>query len=312
MKVVKGQDTMQTSASTSSAPRAPFSNTVVITTVRDDLFFLRRWVDYYGGLFGREALFIVNHGNGAAVREIAAGCNLIPIPDGDIKNFNFSRWRTQNALLTALRQWYAHVIVCDVDEFIVVDPDSGHDLASWLAQAPVGTVYSPLGFDILHLRDREPDPVSRSILGPRRHASYNPYYTKPCIVSCPATLSRGGHYSSFAKLDAPEFLYLFHMKYCDFDAYVDMLNRRHVMVSDAGISEMAEKRTKASWFDESRDDAAIFAPFMTREVAHSWDFRALREHLHKTFTRRNESFFHFKRHNEPKLFEIPERFSGLV
>ncbi|MFD1508691.1 hypothetical protein [Lacimonas salitolerans] len=81
------------------------SRVAVITTVRDDDFFLNKWVEYYGGFFGKEALYVINHGNQAAVREIAAGCNLFPIPDKDTSNFNIRRWRTQNGLLSALRQW---------------------------------------------------------------------------------------------------------------------------------------------------------------------------------------------------------------
>ena len=122
------------------------SRVAVITTVRDDDFFLKKWVDYYGGFFGRDALYVINHGNQEQVRRIAEGCNLFPIPDTDTQNFNIRRWRTQNGLLSALRQWYAHVIVCDVDEFIVVDPETGHDLGSWLLNvAKPGRVRTALG-----------------------------------------------------------------------------------------------------------------------------------------------------------------------
>lgn len=289
------------------------SKVAVITTVRDDDFFLKKWVDYYGGFFGREALYVINHGNQDAVRQIAAGCNLFPIPDKDTSNFNIRRWRTQNGLLSALRQWYAHVIVCDVDEFIVVDPDTGHDLGSWLLNvAKGGRVRTALGLEILHLRDREPEGVEHAILGPRRHAQLNPWYSKPCVISHPARLSRGGHYATWDKLDAPDFLYLFHMKYCDFDLYVDMLDRRRDMVKAAGVTEMKEKKTKAVWFEETRDDAAVFAPFEAREVDETWDFQEYRKYMRKTFTHRNNELYHFKRKGSDKLFKLPERFAGIV
>jgi hypothetical protein len=289
------------------------SKVAVITTVRDDDFFLKKWVDYYGGFFGKDALYVINHGDQPAVREIAAGCNLFPIPDTDTKNFNIRRWRTQNGLLAALRQWYAHVIVCDVDEFIVVDPETGHDLGSWLLDvAKPGKVRTAMGLEILHLRDREPEGVDTSILGPRRHAQLNPWYSKPCIISRASKLSRGGHYATWDKLEAPDFLYLFHMKYCDFDQYVDMLNRRRDMVKAAGLTEMKEKRTKAVWFEDERDDAAVFAPFMEREVDESWDFRPYRKHMQDTWAPRNNALYHFKRKDSPKLFKLPERFSGIV
>ena len=289
------------------------SKVAVITTVRDDDFFLKKWVAYYGGFFGREALYVINHGNQPAVREIAEGCNLFPIPDTDTKNFNIRRWRTQNGLLTALRQWYTHVIVCDVDEFIVVDPETGLDLGSWLTEhAKPGRVRTALGLEIVHMRDREPEGVDDTILGPRRHAQLNPWYSKPCVLSTPAKLSRGGHYATWDKLDAPDFLYLFHMKYCDFDLYVDMLNRRRDMVLAAGLTEMKEKRTKAVWFEEERDDDAVFAPFMEREVDEQWDFSPFRKRMRKSFGHRNNELYHFKRVGSDKLFKLPERFSGIV
>ncbi len=49
------------------------SQVAVLTMVRDDAFFLRKWCEYYGGLFGRENLYVINHGRGQMVREIAWG-----------------------------------------------------------------------------------------------------------------------------------------------------------------------------------------------------------------------------------------------
>ena len=123
----------------------------VITTVRDDDWFLKKWVDYYGGFFGREALYVINHGNQESVREIAAGTNLFAIPDTQRKAFNPLRWRTQNFLLSALRQWYKNIIVCDVDEFIVIDPISGDDLGSYMRRAGKGRVRTAIGLEVLHL-----------------------------------------------------------------------------------------------------------------------------------------------------------------
>jgi hypothetical protein len=284
----------------------------VVTTVRDDDFFLRKWVDYYGGFFGKEALYVINHGNQASVREIAAGCNLFPIPDHNPKSFNPRRWRTQNALISALRQWYEHVVVCDVDEFIVVDPDSGMDLGSWLNTLSGRTVKTALGFEIVHLTDREKDSVARSILGPRRHAQLNAWYSKPCIISRPAKLSRGGHYATWDKLDAPDFLFLFHMKYCDFDLFADTLDRRNQMVKDMGVSDFKETTTNRQWFAINRDDMAEFRAFAERPIDDSWDFSSVRAKMDASFGPRNNDLYHFKRQNSKKLFKLPDRFSGIV
>ena len=288
------------------------SNVAVITTVRDDDFFLERWVRYYGGFFGRENLYVINHGNQERVRELARGCNLFPIPDDNPRNFNPRRWRTQNGLLTALRQWFTHVLVTDVDEFIVVDPESGHDLGSWLASVGSGAVRTAFGLEIVHLRDREPDPVEDSILGPRMHAQINPWYSKPCVISRPAKLSRGGHYATWDRLENPEFLYLFHMKYCDYGLYADTLDRRNAVVQKMGVTDFKQTTTNIQWFAIDRDDEKEFAAFEAREIDESWDFSPYRKTMRDTFGPRNNDLYHFKRHGSKKLFKLPDRFAGIV
>ncbi|MEO0391006.1 MAG: glycosyltransferase family 2 protein, partial [Pseudomonadota bacterium] len=168
------------------------SGIAVVTICRDDAFFLQRFVDYYGGLFGRRHLYVISHGDTDMVRQVAEGTNIFPVPAIKTSKFNMLHWRTKNGLLSALRQWYAHVIVVDVDEFIVVDPATGHNLKSWLETAKTGTVYSPFGLEPVHLRSKEPDPVSDHIIGPRMHAQVAFHYAKPCIISTRAHLSRGG------------------------------------------------------------------------------------------------------------------------
>ena len=168
----------------------------VLTAVRDDDFFLNKWVDYYGRFFGKEALYIINHGNQQSVREIVDGSNLFRVPDIASKVFNPQRWRTQNGIMTALRQWYEHVIVCDVDEFVVVDPQSGHDLGSFLTQAKDGRILTAFGMEVAHLVDRGRGKLSKSSLGSRRHAQINSWYSKPCIVGSSTKLSRRGHYAT--------------------------------------------------------------------------------------------------------------------
>ncbi|NNE53357.1 MAG: glycosyltransferase family 2 protein [Sulfitobacter sp.] len=284
----------------------------VLTTVRDDDWFLRKWVDYYGGYFGREALYVINHGNQESVRQIAEGANLFAIPDTQRVAFNPLRWRTQNFLLSALRQWYDHIIVCDVDEFVVIDPASGHDLGSYMRQARKRRVRTAIGLEILHLRDREEGDVETSILGPRRYAQLSHWYCKPCVVSRRTKLSRGGHYASWDQIETPEHLYLFHMKFCDFDLYADTLNRRNEMVQSMGVSDVKETTTNRQWFAEDRDDEALFAEFATREVDDSWDFSAQRQQMNDTFRYRNNDLYHFDLDPSEKLFKLPERFAGIV
>ena len=104
-----------------------------VTMVRDDAFFLSAWLRHYGGLLGRENCYIVNHGRGDVVAELAAGANVIGIPGDPHANFDMKRWRLLNNLVQGLRCYYDHVIVGDVDELVVVDDHSG-DATARVAQ----------------------------------------------------------------------------------------------------------------------------------------------------------------------------------
>ncbi len=283
----------------------------ILTTVRDDDFFLKKWVDYYGGLFGKEALYVINHGNQPAVRNIAAGCNLFPIPDGDRRKFNVLNWRTKNHLMQALLRWYQVVIVCDVDEFVVIDPATGHDLRSWLDAHPARTVRTAMGMEVTHLPSEEPEPVSGAILGPRRWAQMNCFYAKPCIISRKTKLSRGGHYAEHDRLDMPDCLYMFHMKYCDYDLYVDTLNRRRAIIDGMNIESTKDTTTNIQWFAQNRDDDGTFRAFEERPRDTDWDFAPYRAQFHESWGPRGHNLYHFKRANPTALFRIPERFAGI-
>lgn len=287
-------------------------NVCVITTVRDDEVMLRKFVTYYGALFGKDALYVINHGDQQMVRDVAAGCNLIPIPDNRGTGFEPRRWRTQNHLMNALRQWFTHIIVVDVDEFVVVDPACGHDLASYLAATRGKKVLSAFGLEVVHLVDREPDGIEPHILGPRRFAQINGWYSKPCIVSKPTRLSRGGHFATEAKLDAPEELYLLHMKFCDFGLYAQTLDRRGDAVKAQGVTDLDQTTTSKQWFGIGRDDDRTFEDFCARPIETNFDFSGPRQQMHETWAPRTNELFHFKRPGSESLFALPERFFGIV
>ena len=107
-----------------------------LTMVRDDAFFLKAWLRHYGGLFGRENCYVVNHGRGEEVARLAEGCNVIGIPGDPHRNFDMKRWRMLNNFVMGLRCYYTHVIVGDVDELVVLAHEAGTDLASWLKEQP--------------------------------------------------------------------------------------------------------------------------------------------------------------------------------
>ncbi len=283
-----------------------------ITMVRDDAFFLRAWLRHYGGLLGRENCYVINHGRGGAVAELAQGCNVIGIPGDPHKNFDMKRWRMLNNLVMALRPYYNHVIVGDVDELVVLDPAAGSDLRSWLGTVPTGRVLTPVGLEVIHRIDIEDQPVTDCILGPRRHVRPAPHYSKPCVVSTGTKIARGGHFTQYAKLHTPEHLYLLHLKFCDLGAYAEAMDRRNAVTDEIGVG-VKEASIGRHWFAEARgEDRAVFEAFAGLEMQDGFDMAPLRRGMQRSWKRRGDTgYWQFDRPESDTQYLLPERFDGV-
>ena len=62
-----------------------------------------------------------------------------------------------------VRNWWDrvddHVIVGDVDEIVAVDPQAGKNLLEFLQSRRPNRVFTPLGMEVIHRIDVEPDPI---------------------------------------------------------------------------------------------------------------------------------------------------------
>jgi len=288
------------------------STAAVVTMVRDDHFFLKAWLRYYGALFGRENLYVINHGRGAGVAELAEGCNIIGLPGDPHKNFDMKRWRLLNGIVGGLKSYYKHVIVGDVDELLVIDPEKGRTLVEFLDVRRADQVLAPLGLELIHRIDLEPDPIRDRILGPRRHVRIAPHYSKPCVISTGTKIARGGHFAQYPKLNTPEALYLFHLKFCDFEEYSAAMNRRNAVTSAIG-AEISDASIGRHWFASERgEDRALFDGFAQMSMVDGFDMQAYRKHMHNTFKLRGDTgFYEFDRPEYDAQYELPERFSGV-
>jgi hypothetical protein len=284
-----------------------------VTMVRDDAFFLKAWLRHYGEMFGRENCYVINHGRGSEVSELADGCNIIGIPGDPHKNFDVKRWGLLNGIVGGLRRYYRHIIVGDVDELVVRDPDAGGNLRDFLEDAPEGRVLTPLGLEVIHRVELEPEPIADHIIGPRRHVRPAPHYSKPCIISAPVKIARGGHFTQAGKLFTPDDLYLMHLKFCDFEAYVGVMDHRNQVTGDlqVGVKDAAIGR---HWFSEARgEDRAVFEAFADLKMVDDFDMRALRRKMHRTFKPRGDTgYYQFDRPDYGTQYILPERFVGVI
>lgn len=284
-----------------------------VTMVRDDLFFLKLWLRHYGGSLGRENCYIVNHGCGSAVADLAEGCNVIGIPGDPHKNFDMKRWRLLNNLVMGLRGYYDHVIVGDVDELVVLDPESGQDLRGFLASVPANRVLTPLGLEVIHRIDLEFEQIGDAVLGPRRYVRPAPHYSKPCVVSTGTKIARGGHFTQYKRLHTPDHLYLLHLKFCDFAVYTEVMNRRNAVTQEVG-SGIREASIGRHWFAEARgEDRAVFDAFAGLEMQDGFDLRGLRKAMQRSWKARGDTgYWEFDRPDPGTQYQVPDRFSGLV
>ncbi|EPX80393.1 glycosyltransferase family 2 protein [Salipiger mucosus] len=282
-----------------------------VTMVREDAFFLTAWLRHYGGLLGRENCYVVNHGRGDAVARLAEGCNVIGIPGEPHPNFDMKRWRLLNGLVQGLRSYYRQVIVGDVDELVVLDPERG-GLLEFLAEQPLRRVLTPVGLEVIHRIDIETAPVGETILGARRHVRPAPHYSKPCVLSLGTKIARGGHFTQASKLFTPEGLYLFHLKFCDFDTYVATMDRRNRVTEEVGVG-VREAAIGRHWFPEARGaDRAVFEAFAALEMQDGFDLGWLRKRMQRSWKPRGDTgYWQFDRPELPLQYRLPERFNGL-
>lgn len=289
------------------------STAAALTMVRDDAFFLKAWLRYYGNLFGRENLYIVNHGRGAEVARMAEGCNVIGIPGDAHKNFDMKRWRMLNGFVAGLRNYYKHVIIGDVDELVVLDPNHKGNLLTYLENFPEKRVITPLGLEIIHRIDKEPESITDRIIGPRRHVRLALHYSKPCIISTTTKIARGGHYTQFDRLIAPDELYLFHLKFCDFPNYVVAMNRRNQITKSMG-GNVKELGIGRHWFAEARgEDRTVFEDFAKLKEQDGFDMAPIRERMRKSFRPRGDTgYFEFDTPEYDTQYVLPERFVGTI
>ncbi|WP_425070321.1 glycosyltransferase family 2 protein [Sagittula sp. S175] len=283
-----------------------------LTMVRDDAFFLKAWLRHYGEIFGRENCYIVNHGRGEEVARLAEGCNVIGIPGDPHPNFDMKRWRMLNNFVQGLRCYYDHIVVGDVDELVVVDPSDGRNLLEYLRDCRQKRFLTPLGLEVIHRIDLEHEEIGETIIGPRRHVRLAPHYSKPCIVSHGAKIARGGHFTQYEKLHAPDDLYLFHLKFCDFRNYVEVMNARNAVTESVGGS-VQEASIGRHWFAEARgEDRAVFEAFAGLEMHEGFDLGWVRKRMVRSWAPRGETgFWNFARPDYTQQYVLPERFDGV-
>ncbi|MEO0343641.1 MAG: glycosyltransferase family 2 protein [Pseudomonadota bacterium] len=287
-----------------------------ITMVYQDYVFLKRWLGYYGAQFGRENLYILNHGDDAGVRELAQGANLIPVPRPEDKSrFDNRRWAALSSYANGLTFYYNWIICGDVDELVIVHPDKKLALIEYLnakldlPNAP--KVISPFAIEIVHTPALEADALEEDapILALRRNFRINTNYAKPCITRRPVQFSKGGHGCNIEDVTLDPDLFLLHLRYFD-----DALSRARLLSRKSWIEDKngpleGSERSKQSWDAgvESFDNLSKRTP-----VAVQSEFPEIVDMMVKGRMRASTGNWFWKNYRSKDLYRLPDSFADIV
>lgn len=192
-----------------------------ITMVRNDDFFLRKWVDYYGAQLGRENLYVYFDGLDQEIPPFCAGTRAERLPKigADVVSNDKGRVAVMSARAAELfRDGYDLVIGTDCDEYIVPDPRTGQALAAFLSACEIRDTLSPLGLDFGQKMGEEGTlDGGKPFLAQRRYAQLGTRYTKASILARPLDWGSGFHRVRGHNFHIAKDLYLMHFGYADMD-----------------------------------------------------------------------------------------------
>ncbi len=230
------------------AEPAPRVKVACITTVRNDRIFLRKWIDYYGGNFGRQSLFVIIDGLDETIPQGFEGVNFLHLRHRDwaaeISNtpmrrvvMEHNRSRAISDLARTLWRYdYDAVIATDVDEFLVADPARHASLNAFIQghQARTSTL-SGLGLDVVQDLKSEPaiDP-SQPFLAQRKVAVISNAYTKPVLAFKPVTWGAGLHRVKRRNFHIHPDLFMFHFGMIDYETAMGRANDPNLIAAGWG------------------------------------------------------------------------------
>ncbi len=191
-----------------------------VTMVRNDDFYLKKWVEYYSAqLGGKDRLYIYFDGLDQEVAPFCEGATAIKIPKLGKNVVSNDKGRVEVLSRKAaelLSEGYELVIGTDADEFLAVDPQCGKNLAEFLSEARIKGSLSALGLDFGQKIGEETDITEdRPFLEQRHYAQLGTRYTKASVLSRPLIWGSGFHRVEGRNFHIAKDLYLLHFGYFD-------------------------------------------------------------------------------------------------
>lgn len=285
-----------------------------ITMVYKDYLFLERWVSYYGKQFGRKHLYVLSHGDDPEHDRIAEGCNVIHMPrDPTLFRLERRRWTLQAQFASGMLRYYNWLIVGDVDEIVIVDPDVAPDLLTYLARydsQKTPRSLCPFGIELIHNPAVEPDPIveGEPILSKRRVFRANANYAKPCVIRKDVTFTIGGHANDHLPRVLDPHLYLLHLRFFDYDiASARLAGRKELRKTMTGDKDPA--KVGHAWGNDLENFQKLASGVPVREDAELPEFR---QKMHEGMQLLHDDKVAFWGGGRSKEFyRLPERFAQV-
>lgn len=271
-----------------------------LTMVRNDEFFLRKWVAYYSAQIGAANLYVYFDGEDQVVPDFCEGINVYVrerVP-GQVAAADRGRIDFLSSQASELLKNYDMVIGTDVDEFLVVDPQLGVSLTEFLSRLPARVSYSGLGIDVgQHLGKESEIDESVSFLKQRHYARLSTRYSKSTVITKPVRWGSGFHRVRNTNFKIIKDLYLFHF------GCVDMKRLE---------AKFSDKDKIATGWERHLKKRARTIYDVSQKTVKSWDSWVPKARIIQNFVRPPYAW------NKPAMFnaviivEIPERFESIV
>ena len=219
-----------------------------LTHVRHEDFFLAKWIAHYSAIVGRQNLFVVIDGDDWEPKVDLSGISVEVVTGAPRQRIRNDRWiaKELSARANALRKRYTHVIRGDVDEYVVIDPDSGLDWPSAFTELGDQGYIFAMGIDMVQsARETAPLDRGKAILGQRRQGFVADRYSKPFVISRWNNWAGGAHRLLNRDVRLSRRFCLFHMALCDRDIGQERLAARGGLTQHASFVEHQTMRLDA-------------------------------------------------------------------
>lgn len=216
-----------------------------ITMARNDSFFLKKWISYYGRELGRENLYVFLDGLDQEAPEGSEGVSITKVEKikGKVVALDRARLKFLSDRAAELLTDYDLIIGCDADEFLVVDPKLEISLRAYLSTLNIQSSASGLGLDIgQNLNEEKPIIENENFLSQRSYAFVSTRYTKPVVIAQPLTWGSGFHRIKGENFHIAEHLYLIHLGGFDDNMLMARFSDKDRMAG--GWAKHIEKRRK--------------------------------------------------------------------